>query len=61
MLVQLTLTDGRKLRIQINDVNMKAFLARLNGANRWIDTNGDDKRYINSETIVVVEDKTRKE
>lgn len=61
MLVELTYADGKRLRIEVDDPNMTAFLARLNGNVRWIDTNGDNKLYINSEAIVVVEDRTPSE
>lgn len=61
MIVDLLLTNGETITIQTNDSNVNALLGRLNGAQKWIDANGDEKTLINIESVVRIKIKPEPE
>lgn len=56
MEIIVTTERGKRSKVTVNDQNMTALLARLNGVNKWIDTKEDGKTFLNFDLIVKIEE-----
>lgn len=54
MEIQITLIQGKKITLEVKDANMTAFLARLNGTDKWIVADADGRTVINPDSIVSI-------
>lgn len=56
MRIRITQNNGKKIVAEVNDQNMNVLLGRLKGPDAWIDLNGDNKKYLNRNSIVMIEE-----
>ena len=54
MRIQLTTNQGEKITIEVSDANMNALKGRLNGPDKWIEANTDERILINPDAIVSI-------
>lgn len=56
MRIRITQNSGKKIVVEVNDQNMTALLGRLKGPDAWIDLNGDNRKYLNRDAILMIEE-----